>query len=189
MRRVLALCWLLVAIAACARHQVDLSQQAPATSHEEPGGFEEATVIRAIDGDTLEVTITAHHDGPGAGAGEAGRNYDVRLIGIDTPESVTPGTPVECFAREASAALSAVVGGADVVLMKDVEESDRYGRLLRYVYLGDEMVNARLVVNGYAHAYTYPPNVRHADLFVRLQREARVNDRGLWSPDTCNGEQ
>ncbi|MCA1675420.1 MAG: thermonuclease family protein, partial [Actinobacteria bacterium] len=60
-----------------------------------------------------------------------------------------------------------------------------YDRLLRYVYLADEMANARLVVNGYASSYTYPPNIRHSELFVQLEREARDNGRGLWSPDTC----
>jgi micrococcal nuclease len=113
----------------------------------------------------------------------------VRLMGIDAPESVHPRTPVECFGREASAAAKALLEGDTVRLVKDVEETDRYDRLLRYVYLGAEMANARLVLNGYALSYTYPPNVRHTDLFVRLQREARENDRGLWSPDTCEGDQ
>lgn len=69
--------------------------------------------------------------------------------------------------------------------MDDVENVDGYGRLLRYVYLGDEMANARLVANGYASVYTYPPNVRHSELFVHLERAARENDRGLWAPATC----
>jgi micrococcal nuclease len=110
------------------------------------------------------------------------------LIGIDTPESVKPNSPVECFGKEASAAAEALLGGKEVKLVKDVEEADQYDRLLRYVYLEDEMANARLVTNGYASAYTYPPNIRHADLFVQLQREARDNDRGLWAPETCSGE-
>jgi micrococcal nuclease len=77
--------------------------------------------------------------------------------------------------------------GVQVRMVKDVEETDAYGRLLRYLYIGDEMVNARLVANGYAQVFTYPPNVRHADLFVQLQQQARDNNRGLWSPNTCNG--
>jgi micrococcal nuclease len=56
------------------------------------------------------------------------------------------------------------------------------------VYLGEELANARLVVNGYAAVYTYPPNVRHADLFVEMERQARDGSRGLWSPETCSGE-
>jgi micrococcal nuclease len=161
--------------------------QSPPTFSAEPGGYEEAVVTRVVDGDTIEVTIVGRVDGPGAGEIPVDASADVRLIGIDTPESVKPGSPVECFGKEASAAATALLSDETVRLVKDVEESDRYDRLLRYVYLGDEMANARLVTNGYATAYTYPPNVRHSDLFVELQREARENDRGLWSPSTCNG--
>ena len=166
---------------------VDLSVQAPATFPEEPGGFESATIERIVDGDTLVVRITGRTEGAGLGAALVGRTYRVRLIGIDTPESVDPRQPVQCFGREAAAATEALVDGRPVRLVKDVEETDGYDRLLRYVYIESEMVNARLVVNGYAHAYTYPPNIRHSKLFVHLEREARQSDRGLWSPETCNG--
>jgi micrococcal nuclease len=185
MRRLAALAFTM--LASCSSHQVLLTHQAPATFPGEPGGYESATVTRIVDGDTIEVAITTTVDGPGAG-GLAQGTYKVRLIGIDTPESVKPGTPVECFAKEAGAAATALLEGRDVRLVKDVENTDRFDRLLRYVYIEDEMANARLVANGYALAYTYPPNVRHAELFVQLQREAREDARGLWSPDTCNGE-
>jgi micrococcal nuclease len=188
MRRSGTVVLLLLACAACSGRGIDLSVQAPATLPGEPGGHEEAVVTRVIDGDTVEVRMTGRVAGPGAGAARPGGLYDVRLIGIDTPESVSPREPVECFAREASAALEVLVAGRVVMLVKDVEETDRYARLLRYVYLGEEMVGARLVANGYAHAYTYPPNVRHAALLVALQRDARIHDRGLWAPDTCAGE-
>jgi micrococcal nuclease len=190
MRRPLALALSLFVVAApaCARHQVDLTVQAPATLDQEPSGYEQADIVRVVDGDTIVVEITSRSDGPGAGEAQVGQEYPVRLIGIDTPESVKPGTPVECFGKEASAAAEALLDGEEVRLVKDVEEADRYDRLLRYVYLEGEMANARLVVNGYASAYTYPPNVRHSRLFVQLQREARENDRGLWSSETCNGE-
>ncbi|MFN2489094.1 MAG: thermonuclease family protein [Actinomycetota bacterium] len=155
---------------------------------EEPPGYEVAVVTRVVDGDTIEVNVTGRAEGPGAGDAQIGQNYDVRFIGIDTPESVKPDSPVECFGKEASAATDALVAGTEVRLVKDVEETDQYDRLLRYVYLGDEMVDARLVVNGYAFAYTYPANVRHADLFVALGREARERGRGLWSPDACDGK-
>jgi micrococcal nuclease len=178
----------LVLLSACSTHQVVLDTQAPATLPEEPPGYEVATVTRVVDGDTIEVTITAVTPGPGAGAGEIGTTYKIRLIGIDTPESVKPDSPIECFGKEASAAATALLEGEEVRLVKDVEETDRYQRLLRYVYLGDEMANARLVANGYAFAYTYPPSVRHSDLFVALEREAREGNRGLWSSETCNGE-
>ena len=178
----------LVASVGCGGHEVVLTTQAPATFEEEPGGYEEATVTNVVDGDTIDVEITGVVDGAGAGEAQVGTEYRVRLIGIDTPESVKPGSPVECFGEEASAAASALLDDAEVRLVKDVEETDQYDRLLRYVYIESEMANARLVANGYATAYTYPTNVRHSDLFVQLEREARDADRGLWSPDTCNGD-
>lgn len=187
MKRIL-LVLAVVLTASCATHQVRLDIQAPATRPQEPPGHEIATVTRVVDGDTIEATIISVSPGPGAGEAQIGSNYDIRLIGIDTPESVRPGTPIECFGKEASAATTALLEGQEVTLVKDVEEADHYDRLLRYVYLGDEMANARLVANGYATAYTYPPNVRHADLFVQLEREARDGDRGLWAAETCSGE-
>ena len=180
---------LLLLLASCAGHRVDLSVQAPATLHSEPAGYEEAVVSRAVDGDTIEVEVTGRVEGPGAGEAAIGESYDVRLLGIDTPESVSPREPVECFGHEASAATAALLQGASVKLVKDVEERDGFDRLLRYVYLGAELANARLVANGYASALTYPPNVRHSELLVQLERDARAANRGLWSrsADGCNG--
>lgn len=175
-------------LSACGGHDVVLTTQAPATLEQESGGYEEAVVTNVVDGDTVDVEITGRSEGPGAGEAEVGSEYRVRLIGIDTPESVKPNSPVECFGEEASAATAALIDGADVKLVKDVEETDQYDRLLRYIYIGSEMANARLIANGYATAYTYPPNIRHSDLFVELEREAREGDRGLWAPDTCDGE-
>jgi micrococcal nuclease len=186
-RRLIPVALATITLTACASHQVQLGVQAPATLGQEPAGYEVATVTRVVDGDTIEARIEERVDGPAGGEADLGQTYDIRLIGIDTPESVKPGTPVECFAKEASAAAEALLEGESVRLVKDVEETDRYQRLLRYVYIGEEMANARLVVNGYANAYTYPPNVRHADLFVQLEREAREGDRGLWAPETCSG--
>lgn len=166
---------------------VDLLVQAPATASREPGGHETAVVTRVVDGDTVEVRVTGRVDGPAAGDADIGGRADVRLLGIDTPESVAPGRPVECYGREASSATAALLDGAAVRLVADVEERDGFGRLLRYVYVGDEMANARLVVNGYATAYPYEPNVRHAALLAALERDARRHDRGLWAPATCSG--
>jgi micrococcal nuclease len=167
---------------------VSLTHQAPATSQLEPGGYEMATVSWVVDGDTIEVEVTEVVPGPGAGETKSGRTYHVRLLGIDTPETVHPQKPVQCFGREASAAAKALLEGQSVRMVKDVEDTDQYDRLLRYVYLGPEMANARLVANGYASIYTYPPNVRHTHLFVDLQRTAREDERGLWAPDTCDGQ-
>ena len=170
MRKSLLLVPLLLAVSSAA--PVVLDRQSPATFAQEPGGHEVAQVTSVTDGDTIKVRIEDRVEGPGAGSTTIGEIYSVRLIGIDTPETVKPGTPIECFGREASAAAKALLEGQRVRLVDDVENVDRYERLLRYVYIGDEMANARLVVNGYAAAYTYPPNVRHADLFVALQRQA-----------------
>ncbi|HEX8121912.1 MAG TPA: thermonuclease family protein [Solirubrobacteraceae bacterium] len=124
---------------------------------------QDGRVTRVVDGDTIVVG-----------------DERVRLIGVDTPESVKPGTPVECFAREASAFVKKLLTGRNVRLELDVEKRDRYGRLLAYVYRDDLFVNAELVRRGYASVATFPPNVRHVDEFVRLQREARGASRGLW---------
>ncbi|MEA2477049.1 MAG: micrococcal nuclease [Actinomycetota bacterium] len=182
--RALVVCAL--ALCSCG-YRVDLTHQAPATFSSEPPGYEAGVVTRVVDGDTAIVKVTGRIEGPGAGGAQPGRSYRVRFLGINTPESVKPDSPVECFGREASAATHALLTGVQVRMVKDVEETDAYGRLLRYLYIGDEMVNARLVANGYAQVFTYPPNVRHADLFVQLQQQARDNNRGLWSPNTCNG--
>jgi len=108
----------------------------------------------------------------------------VRLIGIDTPETGAAGGPRECFAREATAALTRLVPPGEAVrLERDAEERDRYGRLLAYVRRTRDgrFVNAALVGAGYAVPLTIPPNVRHAERFVRLAREARAARRGLWA--------
>lgn len=127
-----------------------------------------ARVTRVIDGDTIEVDID-------------GAVYKVRYIGIDTPETVHPSEPVECFGKEASEKNRQLVEGKLVGLEKDVSETDVYGRLLRYVWVGDIFVNDYLVRQGYAYASTYPPDVKYAEQFAEAQREARENNRGLWA--------
>jgi micrococcal nuclease len=126
-----------------------------------------ATVVRAVDGDTIEVRID-------------GTEEDVRYIGVDTPESVKPDTPVQCYALPASHFNEDLVEGETVRLDFDAERRDVYGRLLAYVYVGDEFVNAELVRRGYARTLAIPPNTRYAGLFDRLQREAADAHRGLW---------
>lgn len=138
-----------------------------AHSTQEGVSLVDARVLRVVDGDTIEVDIN-------------GASYTVRYIGVDTPETVHPSKPVECFGKEASEKNRALVEDRVVVLEKDVSEVDRYGRLLRYVWAGDVMVNAELVRLGYAQVSTYPPDVRYQDLFVQLQREAREKEMGLW---------
>ena len=129
-----------------------------------------AEVVRVVDGDTIEVTVD-------------GRTEDVRYIGIDTPESVTPGEPVECFGRRAGALNERLVSGRRVRLRFDRERRDRYGRLLAYVHARGRFVNAELVRRGFARTLTIPPNDAHAALFARLERQAGGAGRGLW--DVC----
>jgi len=137
------------------------------TSASLPPGFTPATVTRVVDGDTIEVEIE-------------GQQFKVRYIGIDTPESVDPRTPVECFGKEASQRNRELVEGQTVGLEKDISNTDGFGRLLRYVWLDGRLVNARLVSEGYALAATYPPDVRYSELFAQLQGEAREAGLGLW---------
>ena len=132
-----------------------------------PNNTIEAQVVRVVDGDTIIVDIR-------------GQEYRVRYIGIDTPETVHPTKPVEPFGKEASDMNKQLVEGKIVMLERDVSETDRYDRLLRYVYVDDIFVNAELVRLGYAQVTTYPPDVKYQDLFLELQREARQENRGLW---------
>ena len=147
-------------------------------------GRQTALVTRIIDGDTIEVELVlslALSEAEGEVKGIEGRRYKLRYIGVDTPETRHPQKGLECFGREATEKNRELVEGKVVYLEKDVSETDRYGRLLRYVYLADgTFVNAELVRLGYAQVATYPPDVRYADLFLRLQREARQAGRGLW---------
>ncbi len=126
-----------------------------------------AYVTRAIDGDTIEVRLD-------------GRLEDVRYIGVDTPETVKPDTPVQCFGPRASHFDHRLTEGRRVRLVFGVEPRDVYGRLLAYAYLGRRFVNAELVRRGLARTLTIPPNDRFAPLFSRLQERAARAGRGLW---------
>lgn len=133
-----------------------------------------AYVQRVIDGDTIEVLI---------GSAEA----KVRLIGIDTPETVDPRTQVECYGKEASNRLKELIEGTFVRMEGDSsqQDRDRYNRLLRYVYLGDSLINKQLVMEGYATEYTYNTPYVYQEEFRAAQKEAEHNARGLWNPQLC----
>ncbi|WKZ26862.1 MAG: thermonuclease family protein [Candidatus Paceibacterota bacterium] len=124
-------------------------------------------VTRVVDGDTIDVDYN-------------GTIERVRYIGIDTPETVDPRKPVQCFGKEASRRNTELVLGKSVRLEKDVTDRDAYGRLLRYVYVGDFFVNLELVKNGFAKVYTYPPDVKYDSVFLAAQTEARNSATGLW---------
>jgi len=117
-------------------------------------------VIRIIDGDTIEIA-----------GGER-----VRYIGIDTPEL----SPEEPYAGEAKAANRELVEGKMIRLEMDTSEADRYGRLLRYVWVDEVMVNLELVRRGLAEAKEYPPDIRYQDLLEAAEIEARLAGRGMW---------
>jgi micrococcal nuclease len=131
-----------------------------------PGDPATAQVRRVVDGDTILLA-----------SGER-----VRLIGVDTPESVKPGTPVQCFARRASAFTHGLLDGAAVRLVYGSERRDRYRRLLAYVYRARDglFVNAELVRRGYARTLEIAPNTDHARQFAALASDARRAGKGLW---------
>jgi micrococcal nuclease len=130
-------------------------------------GRDTAKVERVVDGDTLEVTLH-------------GKKEKVRLIGIDTPETKKPNTPVMYYGQEASDYTKKRLQGQTVELEWDVERKDQYGRLLAYVWIGSEMFNRTLVREGYARMATFPPNVKYVDQFAKDQEDARSKGKGLW---------
>lgn len=128
-------------------------------------GFEQVVISQVIDGDTIKLS-----DG-----------RTVRYIGIDTPETQHPTVGQECFGKEASQKNKELVEGKTVELEKDVSETDRYGRLLRYVWLNGEMINTRLVQEGYAFARSYPPDIAHQETLKIAEQTASSQKLGLWS--------
>lgn len=150
--------------------QVAPATPSPATSASsdaDRGRGQPAVVTRTVDGDTIEVRTN-------------GREIDVRLIGVDTPETVDPSQPVGCYGPQASHFTQRLLSGEPVRLEFDVERHDRYGRVLAYVWLRDHLFNRRLVSQGYAVVSTYPPNVRYESRFEAAQQVAMRHDRGLW---------
>lgn len=125
-------------------------------------------VKKVVDGDTIII------------AGDA----TVRYTGIDTPETVDPRRPVGCYGKEASHINKQLVNGKMVRLEKDISETDKYGRLLRYIFVstenGELFVNDYLVRQGYAKSNSYPPDIKYQQQFVEAQQEAMANNRGLW---------
>lgn len=130
---------------------------------------ERAVVNKVVDGDTIKL--------------EDGRT--VRFIGIDTPETVDPRRPVGCFGKEASNETKSLLSGKIVILQKDISDTDKYKRILRYVYLPLEngetlFVQDYLVREGFAYVYTYPPDVKFNEQLKEAEVQARENMRGLW---------
>lgn len=155
----------------------DVSSPSPARDDDPlptpPPSAERARVVRVVDGDTVVLS--------GIDVGTVDRSTGgrrARLIGVDTPE-VHGAT--ECFGRQASAFVEDALGGAEVLVDLDVQATDRFGRALVYLWHEGGFFNARLVAEGYALQLTIPPNVRYAELFTALARQAREDERGLWA--------
>ncbi len=124
-------------------------------------------VDRVVDGDTAKVFYE-------------GRSEYVRYIGIDTPESVKPDSPVECYGEESKQFNETMLAGGTVRLRFGPELRDRFGRLLAYVHVSDVMLNAELLRRGYAETLTIPPNDAESDRFERMEEQARDTGLGLW---------
>ncbi|MDD4901731.1 MAG: thermonuclease family protein [Patescibacteria group bacterium] len=136
------------------------------------------SVTDVVDGDTIKVNI-------------GGTITTLRLIGIDTPETVDPRKPVQCFGKEASNKAKELLSGQKVRLEKDPSqgELDKYGRTLAYVYRVDGLFyNKYMIAQGYAHEYTYDTPYKYQAEFKAAQKTAQDNQLGLWSPSTCNGD-
>lgn len=135
-------------------------------------------VTKVVDGDTIDVAM-------------AGEDVRIRLLGINTPETVDPRRPAQCFGKEASAFAKQLLSGKVVRLEADPsqDDRDRYGRLLRHVFLEDDThVNLKLVAEGYAYEYTYEHAGRYQEILKDAERAARVAGKGLWNPNTCAGK-
>jgi micrococcal nuclease len=128
-----------------------------------------AKVIKVTDGDTLEVSFN-------------GKTEKLRLLLVDTPETVHPNKPIQPFGPEASAFAKEKLAGKDVELEIDVSERDKYGRLLVYLWVEDKMFNEMLLEKGLARvAYVYPPNIKYVDQFRAIQKKAQEEGIGIWS--------
>jgi micrococcal nuclease len=140
------------------------------TGHSSSKNTDEVLVKKVIDGDTVEL--------------EGGTR--LRYIGIDTPETVDPKQPVQCFGKEATAKNKELVEGKKVRLETDVSNEDRFGRLLRYVYVGETFVNEYLVKEGFARASSYPPDIKYQDKLSVAEKAARDLNKGLWGGCASN---
>lgn len=170
-----AIGWVVVfaALVLVAVQTIDTGSAGPGSSTAYPSATEAGKpqtvrVLRAVDGDTILVRTAS------------GDSERVRYIGVDTPESVKPNSPVECFGKQAAKFNGALVRGREARLVPDREPRDRYGRTLAFVYVGDVFVNAELLKNGYARTIEIEPNTSKAEYFAGLERVAIRTNKGLW---------
>lgn len=145
------------------------TEQTGQTADQEPSSKIPAKIVKVVDGDTMDIMVD-------------GKKERIRLLLVDTPETVHPNKPVEPFGPEASAFAKETLEDQEVYLELDVSERDKYGRLLGYLWVGDQMFNEMLLERGLARvAYVYPPNVKYVDQFRAIQDEAREKELGIWS--------
>ena len=128
-------------------------------------------VVKVVDGDTIEL--------------EGGET--VRYIGIDTPETSPPLTPIECYGPQATEYNKSLLEGKEVILKRVIKNRDKFGRILRYVYVDDIFVNLNLVEEGYARNLQVLPNVSYSRQFEIAETKAQNNKKGIWDEDKCNG--
>jgi micrococcal nuclease len=143
-----------------------------------PQGLARVQVVRVVDGDTVRVTLN-------------GVEEPVRLIGLNTPETVAPNRPVECFGREASQRAHELLD--DQVMYFEADETqdtrDRFGRVLGYLWSEDgRLFNMQMIAEGFAYEYTYDAAYKYQSQFKAAQQDAEAAQRGLWSPSTCSGQ-
>lgn len=159
----------------------DISPNGQTTTPSQPSPREETTsysVVRVIDGDTVDILYN-------------GETERIRLIGVDTPETVDPRKPVQCFGKEASAKLASLLAGKQVILEIDATQGERdtYGRMLAYLFLPDGThLNLALLEQGYAHEYTYRTPYKYQSAFKAAASQARSSKLGLWADATCAGD-
>lgn len=137
-----------------------------------------AELVRVVDGDTIIVSIDNNDE-------------RVRIIGINTPESVKPNSPVECFGKESSAHITNLLnqsGNLRIETDPTQDTRDRNGRLLAHVFVGDVNIAQQMIADGYGYEYTYRVPYIYQSEYRSAEKDARENKRGLWSPDTCNGQ-
>jgi len=137
--------------------------------------IEKGIVVSVTDGDTVRINLN-------------GKEVPVRLIGIDTPEISHPSEPVQCYGPEAKKALEELILNKEVILEKDISDKDQYDRYLRYLWIGEVMINEYMTQNGYGFASAYPPDIKYQNRINAGEQAAKSALKGLWSKDTCNGD-
>lgn len=146
----------------------DVQDRSEQSSSSNASAARSAKVLRVVDGDTILVRD------------DSGGTERIRYIGVDTPESVKPNTPVQCYGHEASNYNKSLVQGKTVRLVPDHEPLDKYGRSLAYVYANGKLVQSELLAGGYARTLEIPPNTSRAAQFAKLEDVAIRTNKGLW---------